>query len=258
MKKLFITAIALSVLFSNNIFAQATTPENEVLLASNKPMKPDSKGTKGSRGENRNREENRDGGRKGHQGRFTRQEQGIQQVTTFTGKITNKLSNNDFMFDAFELEANGQTYFVKFPKQLGQQIQSMGNNVTVKGVTNSNREGQQDIRFVSIESGNKVVYNTKPARKIESQEEKFINSKGKVSDFRINKRGEVDGLIVNSNTVVNVPKKALTQLYSMIQKGNEISYTGYIKGTKDGEVQLEKYTIVKPTTITVNGIEYLL
>ena len=246
MKKLFITTIALSVLFSSNILAQTSTTEKEgVQLASHKPMRSELK-QGGERGKGR------------HHDRHPRQEQGLQQVSTFTGKITNKLSNNDFVFDAFELDVNGQTYHVKFPKQLGKQIQSMGNNVTVKGVTRTNREGLQNIKFVSIESGNKVVYNTKPTRRMEPQEEKYTNNKGKISDFKINRRGEVDGLIVNNNIVVKVPKKVLSQLYSMVQKGNEIAYTGYIKGEKDGEVQLEKYTIVKPATITLNGVEYLL
>lgn len=254
MKKLFITTIACTILFTSNIFAQEQPIDQEGQMPTRKErMRPDFKSPKGG-----NKDRHSRNGNNRPEGRPGRMEQGLQQVAIFKGKITNKLSNNDFTFDRFQLEADGQTYNVKFPKQLGQEIQNMGNNVTVKGIARVNREGTQEIKFVSIESGNKIVYNTKPHRMMQPQENKMVTNKGKVSDFRINDRGEVDGLILNSNTIVNVPKNVLKQLYSMVQKGNEIAYTGYIKGARDGEVQLEKYTIVKPMTITVNGIEYLL
>lgn len=245
MKKIFITMIALSSIFATNAIAQeATRPNGKLMVRTDGPRSVgDHQHDRGPKGP-------RKGG----------PDQMLQQVSTFEGTIVNWNTNQDFIYDGFELSSGGQTYFMKFPKELGQEIKNLGNKVTVKGALRSNPYGVQSIRFTSISSGNKTVYNQKAEKRMERDrvEPTFVTNKGKISELQINDRGIVDGVMLSNNILLKLPKKAVSQLSQSLVQGTEVSFTGYSKPLNDGELQAKKCTIIKPVTLTINGVEYML
>ncbi|HCO66955.1 MAG TPA: hypothetical protein DIT04_04240 [Dysgonomonas sp.] len=182
----------------------------------------------------------------------------LNQVATYSGSVTEWAFNDDFVYDGLYLKTGETTLFVKFPPHLGQQIRSLGNNISVNGVLRYTPEGRQELKMVSVTAKGQTVYDQKPSPRALPQQESFITGNAKVKQMQINKRGEACGYILDNGVVLRIPPHIALQLSQMVQVGSTIGYTGIEKELKDGQVQAQNYKIVRSQTISVNGTQYMV
>lgn len=181
-----------------------------------------------------------------------------EQISTFSGSITEWTYNDDFVYDGLYLKTGETVLFVKFPSHLGQQIRSLGSNISVNGVLKYAPEGIRELKIVSISGKGQTVYDQKPAPRNVPQQEVFITGNAKVYQMQRNKKGETSGYILDNGVVLRIPPHVVYQLSQMVQVGSAIGYTGIEKELKDGQVQAKDYKIVRCQTISVNGTQYMV
>lgn len=181
-----------------------------------------------------------------------------QQITSYNGSVSEWSYNDDFVYDGLYLKTGESTLLVKFPPHLGQQIRSLGNSITVNGVLRYTPEGRQELKMVSISGKGRTIYDQKPVPHTTLPKEVFVNGSGKVSQIQINKKGDACGYILDNGVALRIPPHAILQLSEMVQVGSAIDYTGVEKELKDGQVQAQKYKIVRCQTISVNGAQYMV
>jgi len=182
----------------------------------------------------------------------------LEQISTFSGSVTEWTYNDDFVYDGLYLKTGETVLFVKFPGHLGQQIRSLGNNISVNGVLRYTPEGVQELKMVSISGKGQTVYDQKPAPRTVPLQEVFVTGNAKVNQMQMNKRGETCGYILDNGVILRIPPHVVYQLSQMVQVGSAIGYTGIEKELKDGQVQAKNYKIVRCQTISVNGTQYMV
>ncbi|QKZ14182.1 hypothetical protein [Spirosoma sp. KUDC1026] len=79
-----------------------------------------------------------------------------------------------------------------------------------------------------------------------------------MADFRLNREGQINGLIMSDQTVVKVPPHVAGQLATLVPKGSTITVDGYAQPLGEGQVQLQKHTTVRASVLTVGGQSYLI
>lgn len=183
----------------------------------------------------------------------------MQTLSSFTGKIVSFLPNEDRIYDAFELDQNGIRQRVAFPKHLGKAIMAAakpGNTVTVNGFLEYSPAGVQEIRLVSMSSGSQTVYDI---RKIPAPPaaEQFVAIESSIVDFKRNREGQVDGLILKDQSILHFPKHIGYQLASL-KPCDVVKATGYVEGPEEGVVAAEPHRMVRTETITLHGTNYLV
>ena len=105
---------------------------------------------------------------------------------------------------------------------------------------------------LSVSITDDVIPNPKPTQ------DQFVNGKGKVNQLLLNKKGEVQGYILNNGVLLRIPPHIARQLSQMVQIDATIGYTGFEKSLKPGHVQAVGYKIVRSQTISVNGTQYMV
>lgn len=189
------------------------------------------------------------------------QPSGMVALTTLSGTIQQFTANDESVLDGFTLNTGSNTVAVQFPAHLGQAIQAAGKSgskVTVTGSTDTTPEGTAVFRLVSLTSGQSVVTDTPPAAPAALPTPTPITVKGKVADYQINRQGQVSGLRLSDQTLVRVPPHVAAQLTTLAPKESTVSVTGYVQPVGEGQVRLQKQTIVEASQITVNGQSFLV
>ncbi|MDB5273249.1 MAG: hypothetical protein JWO58_1616 [Chitinophagaceae bacterium] len=184
----------------------------------------------------------------------------LETLSNYTGKIISYTPNQENIYDGFLLDMNGVSIRVAFPKHMGKQIMGSakpGANATVNGFMDYSPEGIQEIHLVSMTVGTNTVYDVKRPKELSEQEE-FITLDNKVIDFSHNREGQIDGLILSNKTILRFPKHAGYQFSGMVQKGDMIKATGYVKKEDDGVAFVEPTRIVKAETVVIKGTSYLI
>ncbi|MVM35817.1 hypothetical protein GO755_37725 [Spirosoma sp. HMF4905] len=189
--------------------------------------------------------------------------QGLTSLTTVSGTVGQWTGNDDAILDGFTLNAgSGAATTIKFPPQLGQQVQKAvktGSNVSITGYSVSSPKGETVFRMNSLTSGKTTVFDTPPTRPTATPEPPALATvTGKVADYRIDRGGRVNGLVLDDKTVVSIPPHVAYQLTDLAKKGSPITVQGYPKSLRDGQVQLEKVTILRASVLTINGQQYLV
>lgn len=182
----------------------------------------------------------------------------LEQVATYNGSIAEWTHNDDFIYDGLYLKTGETNLFVKFPAHLGQQIRSLGNNISVNGVLRYTPEGRQELKMVSISAKGQIIYDQKPSRRTIPAQEIFTTGSAKVKEMQANKKGEACGYILDNSVVLRIPPHIALQLSQMVQIGSTIGYTGIEKETKEGEAKAQNYKIIRSQTISVNGTQYMV
>ncbi|MCF0059137.1 hypothetical protein [Dyadobacter sp. CY356] len=239
MKKLALAALFISGLTcSTNVFAQIAGPSAGPVLAG--PAGP--------------------GPRPVH-GAPVPGETGLRAVTTFQGKVVKLQGNNDFTFDGFYILNGTDSLLVKFPAHMGTQISALtkpGSQVTVSGVLENPPLGPKEIRMVNLTAGGKTLTDTPPAALPAPVQETVITGNGKVTALQKDREGRVNGLFVDNKTVLRLPPHVTSQIENSVTKGTAIAYSGSQKTKQQGEVALEDYKVIRCSTITINGQQYLV
>lgn len=185
----------------------------------------------------------------------------LQEVSSVSGKVVKLAANDDFVYDGFYIINSGDSLLVKFPPHMGAQITraaAVGTNVTVKGVQQVSPEGRKEMHMVSLMAGGQSYMDSPPTAMPAPQAEEAISGSGKITAVQTGAMGEARGLVIDGKTILHVPPHVAAQLSSALQPGSQISYTGNKKAVNSGEAMSGSYTIVRTTTLTVNGKQYLV
>ena len=188
-------------------------------------------------------------------------EQGLRPVTTIQGKVVKLKANNDFAFDGIYLLSGSDSLLVKFPAHMGSQIMPVaktGSQISVSGALETSPSGMKEIKLVSLTAGDKTLTETSPGTSPVAVQETSLTGNGKVSALQTDREGRVTGIFTDNKTLLRFPPHIGSQLGTLAAKGSAISYTGSQKTKAQGEVQLEDYKIIRCSTITVNGQQYLV
>ncbi|MEO6686904.1 MAG: hypothetical protein ABIN24_13115 [Dyadobacter sp.] len=188
-------------------------------------------------------------------------EKGLRAITTMQGKVVKLQGNDDFTFDGFYMLSGTDSLLVKFPAHMGTQVSPLtkpGSQVTVSGVLENPPFGTKEIRLVNMTAGGKTLTDTPPAILSTPVQETVITGNGKVTSLQTDREGRVNGIFIDNKTILRLPPHVAMQMGNSINKGTTIAYSGNQKGKEQGEVLLEDYKVVRCTTITVNGQQYLV
>ncbi len=187
---------------------------------------------------------------------------GLVSLTTVSGTVGHLTANDESILDGFTLTTSTGTTTVKFPSHLGQQVQKAikpGSAISVTGFEDSRHGNGPIFRMNSLTAGKTTVQDTPPTRPSTPQDPPaFVTATGKIADYRFDRGGRVNGFILEDKTVVNVPAHVAYQLTNLAKKGGTITVQGYPQTLREGQVQLEKVTMLRASVVTINGQQYLV
>jgi hypothetical protein len=183
-------------------------------------------------------------------------------LTTVSGTVGQLTGNDDAIFDGFTLNTgSGTATTVKFPPHLGQEIQKAvkpGATVSVTGYSETTHRGETRFRMNSLAAGKTTVQDAPPAIQTPRTAETLTTVTGKISDYRFDPSGRINGLVLDDKTIVRIPGHVAYQLTNLATKGTAITVQGYPRTLREGQVQLEKVNIVRASVLTINGQQYLV
>ncbi len=192
-----------------------------------------------------------------HQGTF-----GLTALTIINGTVGQLTSNDDSILDGFTLTSSASTTNVSFAPHLGQQVQQAikpGSAVSVTGFAEKNREGTNQFRMISLTASKITIMETHPARPSTPPAAPTLTTvTGKIIDYKISRRGQVNGLVMTDNVIVRIPPHVAYQLTNLATKGTTVTVQGYARPLREGQVQLRPLTILRASVLTINGQQYLV
>lgn len=188
---------------------------------------------------------------------------GLTSLTTVSGTVGQLTANDDFILDGFTLNAgSGSATTVKFPAHLGTQVQKAikaGSTVSVTGYSEKTPDGATRFRMNSLTAGKTTVVDSPPVRPAATPDvPSLTTATGKIADYRLDRGGRVNGLVLDDKTVISLPSRVASQLTDLAKKGSSITVQGYPKTLRDGQVQLEKVNVLRASVLTINGQQYLV
>ncbi|GAB3951528.1 hypothetical protein GCM10028805_31820 [Spirosoma harenae] len=186
---------------------------------------------------------------------------GLTSLTTVSGTVGQWISNDDAILDGFTMTGASNTT-IKFPSHLGKQIQTAikpGSTVSVTGYSDTNPKGETVFLMHSLTAGKTTINHTPPTRPtIQPEPPALTTTTGKITDYRLDRSGRVNGLLLEDKTVITIPPHVAYQLTNLAKKGSTVTVQGYPKMLHEGQVQLEKQTILRASVLTINEQQYLV
>lgn len=188
---------------------------------------------------------------------------GLTSLTTVSGTVGQLVGNDDAILDGFTLNTgSGPATTVKFPPHLGEQVQKAvkaGSTVSVTGYADKTPAGETLFQMNSLTAGKTTVVDAPPVRPATPPTPPaLVTETGKIVDYRLDRGGRVNALVLDNKTVVSIPSHVAYQLTDLAKKGSTITVQGYPKAVRDGQVQLEKVTVLRASVLTINGQQYLV
>ena len=205
-------------------------------------------------------------GPKGERGGPRGERGGLQTITDVRGTLSSYVANNDDqVYDAFVLKPeSGAADTVRFPRHLGQQLMAAakaGSAVTVSGVRHTGPDGRPHFRFVSLASGSQTVNDAPPVRPTTPPTPETTTAKGSIKELRRDPKGRIRGVVLNDQTVVQLPPHALEQLGDKLTVGTALEATGNLRTAQAGEARVAGTTaprVVHAQTLALGGVKYLV
>lgn len=182
----------------------------------------------------------------------------IVELNQFTGKIASFGFNNDKVYDSINLEINGKTSNLKFPPHMGKAVMNLAkvnDIVSVNAFNETNPEGNSELRMESISKNNTTVFNTRPPR-MEDMTEKVINIDSSIENFRYDRKGNINGLFLKDNIMVNLPPEIFNKIGGF-SKGKNIKMTG-IQRDNNGFVFADNTKMIDGKIINFENKNYLI
>jgi len=189
------------------------------------------------------------------------QPQTITSLTTLTGTVGQLTANDDGILNGFTMNANSATQTVRFNSHLGQQVNAAvkaGNKVTVMGYNKISLQGETTFQLVKLDAGKNQIVDAPPATPQTPVTPTQQTISSKVADYQLDREGRANGLVLTDQTVVKVPPHVAGQLTTLAPKGSAITVDGYAQPLGEGQVQLQKRTILRASVLTLNGQSYLV
>ncbi|CCH00228.1 hypothetical protein FAES_2219 [Fibrella aestuarina BUZ 2] len=189
------------------------------------------------------------------------QPQAIMSLTTLSGTVGQLTANEDGILNGFTLNTNATPQPVRFSTHLGQQVEAAikaGSRVTVMGYNKVSPQGETLFQLVKLDAGKTQLVDAPPAIPQPPTTPSRQTISGKVTDFQLDREGRANGLVLTDGTVVKMPPHVAGQLTTLAPKGSTVTVDGYAQPLGDGQVQLQKHTIVRASVLTVGGQSYLI
>ncbi|MFD1141085.1 hypothetical protein ACFQ4C_08195 [Larkinella insperata] len=186
---------------------------------------------------------------------------GLITLTTLSGTVQQLTANDEAILNGFVLGTGSSTVIIRFPARMGKSISNIaktGSSVTVSGYSKPTPEGESVFQLVNLTAGKTTVTDTPANPPAVLPTPSLRTFEGKVAEFLVDKQGRTRGLLLTDQTLIKVPPHVADQLVSLAPKGSSISVNGFQHSLGDGEVQLNKRTIVQAAQLTVNGQTFLV
>ncbi len=126
---------------------------------------------------------------------------------------------------------------------MGEQITAIakvGDQIEVEGRPEVTPRGDRVFEISQITSGKETVrifiLGRSTAPKPSTTEP--MSAEGRVTEYVTNPHGDVDGLILNDNTIVKFPPHQSDELQELVKVGDEVKVEGRRHETPHGEVHL--------------------
>ena len=194
----------------------------------------------------------------GNRERQTTQPNQSRQLTTVVGTVAEWTYNDDFEFDGLLLNTGRENVIVKFRPHLAQQIKTLGNNLTVRGIFHTNRGGVEELRAESMSGNGQTVVAQSPNRNNARVRDPLVNGEGKVSQMQLCARNNIIGYILDNGIVLRLSIHSTQRLSQMVKVGTVIEYSGVEFTLRPGHVRAYDYKIVRCQTISIDGTQYMV
>lgn len=184
----------------------------------------------------------------------------IEPLSALSGKIIAYNTNERYEYDGFTLQTADKTVTVKFPPQMGEQLMksaSKGAQVTVNGTSETTPEGEL-FRLYSLKSGDKTIVEAPVSGNEAPPANVLKDFSGTISELSHDRRGMVNGFVLDGKLLVELPPQAVEQLMSSLKTGTAISGSA-LQGTKpQGVVTAQNMQTARARTINLAGQTYLV
>jgi hypothetical protein len=159
--------------------------------------------------------------------------------TSKRGKVESLLKNDHDDVDGIRLNSG---ILLHFPPHMGQRISAVvrvGDTVEVEGRSEVTPRGEQVFEITQLTSGKETIQiehpRPKPGPK-RPRDEQPTTASGKVTDYARNASDDVDGLILDDETVVKFPPHQARELQRVVALGDKVTIEGRRHVTPRGEV----------------------
>ncbi|MEZ0542072.1 hypothetical protein [Fibrella arboris] len=199
-------------------------------------------------------------GKIGRKGGPNGRETGLLPLTTVTGSVGELTGNDDYILNGFTLTGGSKPMTVQFAPHLGKQVQQTikaGSSVSVTGFADTRPDGESRFHMTSLTAGKTTITDAPPATPPAPVAPVMSTITGKITDYKLDRSGRVNGLVINDN-LVHVPPHIAYQLTNLAKKGTDITVQGYTRTLGEGQVQLQKANILRASVLTINGQQYLV
>lgn len=193
------------------------------------------------------------------------QAQAITSLTTLTGTVGQLTANDDGLLNGFTLNTGSTTQSVRFGTHLGQRINAVlkaGSRVTVMGYSQTGPQAdpkdKTTFQLVKLDAGKTQILDAPPAKPQTSATPTQQTISGNVTDYQLDREGRANGLVLSDQTLVKVPPHVAGQLTTLAPKGSAITVDGYAQPLGEGQLQLQKRTILRASVLTVGDQSYLV
>jgi hypothetical protein len=180
----------------------------------------------------------------GQESRAKREVEMTAQMTS--GKVKAFVKNDKGDVDGMSLD-NGA--LIHFPPHLATSITrqvQVGDGIEVRGHEHTLPTGDAAIEAKQIEVNGQVITieeprrprGPKPPRGPRHMAESSMTAKGKVSEFHVNRHGDVDGFLLSDGTEVKLPPHQAGDLEALVQVGSQVWIEGRRHETPHGDIHL--------------------
>ena len=186
---------------------------------------------------------------------------GLQELESFSGRITQWRHNTNFIYNGFYLQTENETFFVEFDSELATRIKALDENVEVSGmITKYTDNEKRVIRMIRINDKKDTIYSNMYLvfYSLKSDSGKIINRSGKIDQIQYAKNGNIVGCVLENNIVLDFNKHAEKQLSKELKVGLTVEYTGTEQCLREGQIMSGDYAIVNCHTISINGTNYII
>ncbi len=156
-------------------------------------------------------------------------------------KVVELLKNDHDEVDGLKLDSGDR---VHFPPHMGEQITAIakvGDQIEVEGRPEVTPRGDRVFEISQITSGKETVriFHPRPKHGPKAKHpQQPMSAEGRVTEYVTNPHGDVDGLILNDNTIVKFPPHQSDELQELVKVGDEVKVEGRRHETPHGEVHL--------------------
>ncbi len=185
----------------------------------------------------------------------------VRQLTSYSGKIARYVSNEDKKFDGLILTTGSGDVTVRFPAHMAKSIMGLakaGTSVNIEGAMEWTPRGVNEVHLVTFTSNGKTILDVPPTPVPQQVSDRPYNETVKIADVKRDLEGEVNGVFLSDNTIVNFPKHVAYQFASTLKPGSTIGVQGSYMPVNEGEVFDGNYKIVEARVLSVNGSSFLI